>query len=287
MTTSVTTAHAGAPTSPALTRPRPVNGRLTFAGVLRSEWIKLLSLRSIRWSVLVMLLLSWGGAFLLTMAMNSTDLPAEAMPSLLVQAATFGSLFTVLIMGVIGVLSITSEYASGLILSSLTAVPKRTPVLAAKAVAVATLGLVVGGLSTFGGALIAAIFFTDGFALLGEGDVLASLVGATLFLALAALIALGIGAMVRSSAGAISIVAVLMFVATLVFQVLTITGWDWVPIVAQWMPADLGQALSNVLFLPEEARGDVTYWAALGGLIAWAAAMLVPAAILLKKRDAV
>lgn len=273
-------------------KQRSVAGHLSFAGVLRGEWIKLLSLRSIRWSIVVMLLISWGGAALLSFAMMGSDfVTPEALPSLIVQSATFGSMFTVLIMGVLGVLSATSEYASGLILSSLAAVPTRTPLLVAKATVVATLGLVVGALSTFGGALIAAAIFGGGaFGALAESGVLASIVGTTVYLALAALISLGLGALLRSSAGAISVVVVLMFVSTLVFQILSVTGWAWVPDVAQWMPADLGYELSTAALIPAEAPAEmrgVGYWPALGGLIAWAAAALVPAAILLKTRDAV
>ena len=267
----------------------PVVGRLTFDGVLKGEWIKLLSLRSIRWSIVVMLVLSWAGAALLSLAMSGSDmLTPAATPGIIVQSATFGSMFTVLIMGVLGALSITSEYASGLILSSLSAVPGRTPLLAAKALVVAALGLGVGALSTFGGALIAAVIFgADGFTALGDPSVLVSLLGTTLYLTLAALLSLGIGALLRSSAGAISVAVVLLFVSTIVFQVLTMTSWEWVPVVSQWMPADLGHTLSTTAVTPAEYRGDVSYWAALGGLAAWAAAALVPAAILLKTRDAV
>lgn len=264
-------------------------GRLSFDGVLRGEWIKLLSLRSIRWSVLITVVLSWGGAALMSAAMAGSDFAtAEAMPSLLVQAATLSSMFTVLVMGVLGVLSITSEYASGLILSSLSAVPSRTPLLIAKGLVVAALGLAVGALSTFGGGVIsAAIFGGDAFGVLFEPEVLLSLLGATLFLTLAALMSLGLGALLRSSAGAISVVVTLLFISTIVFQILAMTGWEWVPAVAQWMPADLGHTLSTSAVTPVEARGDVSYWGALGGLAAWAAAALVPAAILLKTRDAV
>jgi len=276
-------------TEPAQVRVPAAAGRLTFDGVLRGEWIKLLSLRSIRWSIAVMLVLSWGGSVLLSLAMTGTDMAtADAMPSLIVQSASFGSIFTVLIMGVLGVLSVTSEYASGLILSSLSAVPARTPLFAAKALVVASLGLAVGALSTFGSGLIAAMVFgADGFAALGDPSVLISLLGTTLYLTLAALMAMGIGTLLRSSAGAISVVVGLLFVATIVFQVLTMTGWEWVPAVSQWMPADLGHALSTSAVTPAEYRGDVPYWAALGGLAAWAAAAMVPAAILLKTRDAV
>jgi len=263
-------------------------GRLSFDGVLRGEWIKLLSLRSIRWSILVMLLLSWGGAAMLALAIDADGASLEDMQSILGQAATFGVVFTVLIMGVLGVLSITSEYASGLILSSLSAVPRRTPVLAAKALVVGVLGLVVGALGTFGGGLIAAIVYgADGFAAFSSLPTLASMLGATVYLALASLIALGVGAMLRSSAGGISVIVVLFFVSTLLFQILSMTGWEWVPVVGQWMPADLGHTLSTSEVTPVEYRGDVSYWGALGGLAAWAVAALVPAGILLKTRDAV
>mgnify|MGYP001051150038 CR=1 FL=1 len=273
-------------------RTEAAGGRLSFDGVLRGEWIKLLSLRSIRWSVLVMLLLSWGGAALMSSAMAGTEFAtAESMPQLLAQSATFGSNITVLIMGVLGVLAVTSEYASGLILSSLAAVPSRTPLLIAKALVVATIGVVVGGLSTFGGGLIAALIFGDGaLGVFVEPAVLASMLGTTVYLALAALLALGIGALLRSTAGAISVVVALLFVSTLVLQILSLTGWTWVPEVAQWMPADLGYELSTAALMPSDAPAEalgVGYWAALGGLVAWAAAALVPAAILLKTRDAV
>src|SRR5690606_12403626 len=133
---------------------------------------------------------------------------------------TFGSMFTVLIIGVLGALSITSEYASGLILSSLAAVPRRIPMLLAKALVVAALGFCVGVLSSFGGALIAALTFGEaGFSALADAAVLVSLLGNTLYLTLAALLSLGIGALLRSSAGAISVIVTLMFVATIVFQV--------------------------------------------------------------------
>lgn len=292
MTTIAPTQNPGSPSqSPAPLRERAAGagGRLSFDGVLRGEWIKLLSLRSIRWSILITVVLSWGGAALMSAAMAGTDFAtAEAMPALIVQSATLSSMFTVLVMGVLGVLSITSEYASGLILSSLSAVPSRTPLFVAKALVVAALGLVVGALSIFGGGVISAIIFGGGaFEALVDPSVLISLLGATLFLTLAALLSLGLGALLRSSAGAIAVVVTLLFISTIVFQILTMTGWEWVPTVAQWMPADLGHTLSTVAVTEAEYRGDVSYWGALGGLAAWAAAALVPAAILLKTRDAV
>lgn len=262
-------------------------GRLTFEGVLRGEWIKLLSLRSIRWSIIVMIVLSWGAAALLSAALTGTDMvSSEGIPGLLVQSATIGTVFTVLVIGVIGVLSVTSEYASGLVLSSLTAVPSRTPVLIAKALVVAVLSLVIGAASTFGGGFIAALIFGDGaLGALFSSDVLLSLLSASVYLALAGLTALGIGAILRSSAGAIAVVVVIFFVVNIALQIMTMSGWEWVLTVSEWTPASLGTTVMQVPVSPEFGS-SVGYWPALGGLIAWAAAALVPAGILLKTRDA-
>lgn len=300
--TTLTTNDNPVPAAPQGTAPRaphnalqqsqaaaPVNARLSFDGILKGEWIKLLSLRSIRWSVLVMLLLSWAGAGLLSLAMKDSEfVTPESLTGIVAQAATFGSMFTVLIMGVLGVLAITSEYASGMILSSLTAVPSRTPLLLAKALVVAALAFLIGVLSAFGGALLSGLVLGDGaLKAFVDPNVVVSLFGNALYLTLAALLALGIGALLRSSAGAISVVVALLFIAPIVFQVLSVTGWEWVPEVANWLPANLGSALSSSAMQPADVVGSVSYWGALGGLTAWAAVALVPAAVLFKTRDAV
>ncbi len=166
--------------------------------------------------------------------------------------------------------------------------PKRTPLLFAKALVVAALGFSVGVLSSFGGGLIAAMIYGDGgFASLAESVVLVSLLGNALYLTLAALLALGVGALLRSSAGAISVIVTLFFVMTIVLQVMMMTGWEWVPVVADWMPANLGNTLSTAALQGTPEPGAVTYWGALGGLAAWAAVALVPAATLFKTKDAV
>lgn len=276
------------PTVPdAAPRSASAAGRLTFDGVLRGEWIKLLSLRSIRWSILVALLVSLAGAALMSLAVAGTEfVTPETMPAMLVQSATIGTIFTVLILGVLGVLAATSEYASGMILSTLTAVPSRTPVFLAKALVVAALGVVVAGVGTFGGTLLAAVFLGDGaFSAFGSAGVFGSLLSTTVYLMLAALFAFGVGALLRSSAGAISVVVVVFFVLPIVFQILMMTNWEWVSVAAEWLPTSLGNTLAQA---PITAGFDgVPYWAALAGLAAWAAVALVPAAILLKTRDAV
>ncbi len=288
---STTTAHI-TPSASLTGAHSPVNGRLSFGGVLRGEWIKLMSLRSMRWSIFLMVALSFGAAAMMASAMKSyMSLSDGAIPLILVQSAAFGTVFTVLIMGVIGVLAMTSEYASGMILSSLTAVPSRTPLFLAKGLAVALLPLIVGAVSVFGGGIIAALITGDGaMTLLFSDTVLVSLLGAVLYLTLAALMSYGIGTMLRSSAAAISLVVVLLFVSTIAMQFLGMTNWEWVPVVTDWIPPTLGQSLETAaVSVPSEFGGAarMEWWPAFTGLVVWALAALIPAGILFKSRDAV
>lgn len=270
-------------------------GSLSFGGVLRSERIKLFSLRSIRWAMAMMLAAGLGLSALLALAMRGSltgegapsdpALLAEAGAGYVTQAATFGIMFTQLIMAVLGVLAVTNEYSTGMIRSSLTAVPRRTPVLLAKALLVFLVGLVIGLITTLGGAVIATLLEPGAsLSLLLRGDVLASLLGGGVFLALVALFSLGIGAVLRSSAGAIASVVAVLFVAPIAMQIMGISGWEWVPVVAEALPSSLGQAITMSALSGSEGMG---YWQALAAMVAWVIAALVPAAILLKTRDTV
>ena len=135
------------------------SGGVTFARVLNSEWIKLTTLRSTVWSYATVVLISVGLAFLMSISLNAEyvqDMPAEAQTSMLVQAATFGTFFGQLVVAVLGVLVISGEYMTGMIKSTLTAVPRRLPALFAKAVVLFVSSFVVGLVSAVGSYAIAA-----------------------------------------------------------------------------------------------------------------------------------
>src|SRR3546814_17112605 len=116
-TTSATTA------SPA-TRTTPY--RLTFPRALRSEWIKLSTLRSTWWSIGIVAALTIGIALLIALAINDPDF-------LGIQAVVLPIQFTMLLAGILGVIAVTGEYSTGMIRSTLTADPIRGSVLSAKA----------------------------------------------------------------------------------------------------------------------------------------------------------
>lgn len=275
-------------------RARSVHGKLSFAGVIRGEAIKLFSLRSIRWTIAVVLLLSWVIAVLLSTAFSASGFDqqglARSVAAYIMQAATLGSFLTVLIVGVLGVLAATSEYSSGLILASLSAVPRRRLLILAKILVVGVLGFVMGMLCTFGGALIAALMVgSDALLALSVPALYWSLLGGGLYLATAGLFALGVGTLLRSSAAAISVVVTVYFVLPVILQILRSTGQEWVPLVAQWTPAELGLELMSDAFevarFADQAIG-VGYVPALGAMLVWVAAVLVPATILFTRRDA-
>lgn len=123
-----------------------VTGRgLSAAGVLRSEWIKLRSLRSTWWSFGIIVLIEVGMAvlFALTASTPSGTIPAEAVTEAAITVGTVGLVFGQLVIAVLGVLVVSGEYSTGQIRSSFMAVPNRVPVLAAKAAVFAAATFVV------------------------------------------------------------------------------------------------------------------------------------------------
>ncbi|EYT52878.1 hypothetical protein H490_0111965 [Leucobacter sp. UCD-THU] len=288
---------------------RPAMGgapRLTFGGVLRSERIKLSSLRSIRLTLLItalvglglsaMIALLWSGQMDGADAMMTSD-PAGLQTYLLI-VSTFTAPFLALVFGVLGVFAVTSEYSSGMILSTLTAVPRRTPVLIAKAIVTAAVAAATALVLVLGGLALAVAFLPQAAEQLGSTAVISGGLGTVAYLVLITLLAFGIATLLRSTAGGIAVIAGLTFVLPIAMQVLMLTGWEWLPTVSAYLPADLGGTLAAGISdsaLPEAVTVDGEalavdsgpgYWTALAAMTAWAVAALVPAAILFKRRDA-
>lgn len=266
--------------------------RLSFGGVLKSERIKLSSLRSIRITLLITLLASAGLSLLSAWAMKSSfsyegvevfALSADALQSYLLTVSTFASPFLALIFGVLGVFVMSSEYSSGMILSSLAAVPKRTPMYFGKALVLAAIAAVTALVLVVVGLAIGVLFLPDAASEILSVPVLTGALGAIVYLVCVALLGFGFAAILRSTAGGISVVAGLIFVLPIGFQFLSMTGWEWVPTVAKYLPMALGSTLSMG---DVAASTDPSYWLAMIAIVLWAA---VPAALglaVLKSRDA-
>lgn len=267
--------------------------KLSFAGILKSERIKLTSLRSFRITLLLTLLGGIGMSYLSGLALNSQyeymqitpdQMPADMLHGHLLGVATFSSALLALIFGVLGVFAISSEYSSGMILSSLAAVPKRTPMYVAKGIVLAGISGLTALVLMVIGLGIAVVFLPESAAQLASSVVITGVLGAIAYLVLLALLGFGVAALLRSTAGGIAVVVGVTFVLPVLMQFLTLTSWEWVPTVSSYLPMSLGNSLSaGIVEVPE---GSPNFWVALIAMAIWAIVPVVLGHITLKSRDA-
>ncbi|AWB95709.1 ABC transporter permease [Agromyces badenianii] len=280
--------------TPPLSHPsqRARSTSLTFGGVLRSEWIKLRSLRSTTWSYAIVIAISLGMALIMSLStsdgMNggaaASGAPAEQQVGLLVQSSVFGVYFGQLVAGVLGVLVISGEYTTGMIRSTLTAVPKRLPALAAKAAVLFASTFVVGLVALLGGYLVSSIVLAGigVSASLGEPAAFLPLLGGALYLALIAVFALGIGTMLRSSAGGIAAVLGLILLVPTVLQMIPA---EWAHDLIPYLLSSAGMNMFTSTTAEATADG-FGVWLNLLIVLGWVGASIAGAAVLLKRRDA-
>ncbi|WP_328895320.1 ABC transporter permease [Streptomyces sp. NBC_00236] len=260
------------------TAPTPHPYRVTPARVLRSEWHKLHTLRS-TWITLgsaAALVLAVGIVMGTTYTADGGDSDVDTV-ILVLYGTTLGTLCTV----VLGILVTAGEYSSGMIRASLTAVPRRLPVLWAKAaVFTATvLGVMLAtSLLTF---VVAQLFLhdTDQAASLTDPGVLRAVAGNAVGATLLSLIALGLGALLRSVPGAIGAFIGAVMVLP---EVLGMLPYDAVETAVRYFPTQAAGVLGSATPLPDAASAG----GALLALVLWAAATLIAAAALLRHRDA-
>ncbi|QKG19158.1 hypothetical protein ACTIVE_0794 [Actinomadura verrucosospora] len=184
---------------------------------------------------------------------------------------------------ILGVLVIGGEYGSGMIRTTLTAVPRRTAVFAAKAVAL-TGAVAAGGTVAVLGAVLAARLVLpdvgDRALSLSDGPTLRAVFGTVLYLVLIGLLSLGVAAAVRESATGIGVVLGLLYIAPIVSQTISDPGWRRLLEEAAPMSSGLAvQATTDLGSLP------IGPWAGLGVTAGWAAAALLVGGVLLRVRD--
>jgi ABC-type transport system involved in multi-copper enzyme maturation permease subunit len=186
-----------------------------------------------------------------------------------------------LAIGVLGVLVITSEYSSGVIRASLLAVPRRIPVLAAKAVVFAVLLLVVTEIVAFCSFFVgSAILHAHVPVSLSGPGVTRAVAGAGLYLTVLGLLALAIGTMIRHTAGAISTIIGIVFVLPILTGLLPSS---WGAHINAYLPEQAGTLITHT----HEQSGDLlSPWQGFGVLCIWTVLALAAAAYLLERRDA-
>ncbi len=271
----------------------PARSGVSFGGVIRSEWIKLFSLRSTLWCLALVVVITVGLGALVAWSLSGVD---ETLPggeqAIWVQSIVIGVSFSQLVVAVLGALVITGEYSTGMIRSTLTAAPGRLPALGAKALVLAATMFVVGLATLIAtAALTAAILRGTGV----EPDVMDqgvwwSLIGAAGYLALLAVLSVAIGALIRNSAGGISAALGLIFVLPVILNLLAgLTQAQWATNVATFLPDAAGRQMSAYVTGPQPAIDGIVVlepWQGLLVILAWVGVLFTLAGVTLKSRDA-
>ncbi|MEU6410356.1 ABC transporter permease [Microbispora sp. NPDC046933] len=256
--------------------------RVTQARVLRSEWIKLRSLRSTVYTLVAAVVTTIGAGIVLCAFLAGQAAPPGSPHQALFDpagASLRGVSLAQLAIGVLGVLLVTSEYSTGMIRATLSAVPRRLPVLWAKAAVFTVVAAVLMTAASFAA-------FLGGQAILGErGTTLATdgvaraVAGAGLYLTVVGLLGVGFGFILRNTAGAIATLFGLLLVLPTLGEVLPA---DWAGHVVPYLPSNAGQVIMSV----HPAPGEPAPWAGFAVFCGYAAATITVAAVLLKRRDA-
>jgi len=305
----------------------PATGRAGLRGAIASEFTKIRSVRSTYWTLAALLVVSIGigaaitGGTEASFSHNPANKAAfDATQISLIAFFEIGQL----IIAVIAAMTITSEYSTGMIRTSLTAQPRRGTVYAAKAIVLTSLTLIVSLVTSFiaffvGQALLsssgvsASLFHSvtipqnanvtcpqkglgggggglppgckvvfSGTYVISPSTVLLAIIGCALFVTLVAILAFGVGAIVRHTAGAIAIAIAALFIIPVLEQALP-NEWRWD--IMRFLP----DAANRVVSVTIPGSADPHLWSAwpqLGVTALWAAALLGAGAYLFRKRDA-
>jgi len=260
-------------------------GGVTQTRVIESEWVKFRSLRSTLFSLLAAVVCTVGLGILIS-ALRANDFKQHGVLKGIggfdpTAHSLRGLYLAQLAIGVLGVLVITGEYSTGMVRATFAAVPRRLPVLWAK---IAVFSVVVFVVS-FVASLVA---FLAGQAFLGTAHVGVSLgspgaaravLGGALYLTITGLLAVGLGFVLRNTAGAIATLFGLLLVLPVIAQALPSSWYDdvykYLP-----MPAG-GQIMTTVT-----DRTLLSPWAGLGVFAVYAVVAVAAGAFVLKRRDA-
>jgi ABC-2 type transport system permease protein len=293
----------------------PAAGRAGLRGVIASEFTKLRSVRSTYWTIGSLFVSSVGLAAAIgagTVAAIHNNPGNKALFDATQTSLGFFFYVGQLIIAVLGAMVITSEYSTGMIRTSLTAMPRRGVVFGSKLLVFTGAALVVSLVTSFvtffvgqavmsGTGVSASLFHSTtvplqvfqsdntparfvGTVTVTPGTVLGAIIGTALFVTVAAVIAFGLGAIIRHTAGAIAAAVGLLFVLPIITQLLPSS---WRDDIVRFVPASSGTVLSATL---GAANGDDAHlwstWPQFGVTLIWAAVLLIVGAYLFRTRDA-
>lgn len=264
--------------------------RVTFPRVLRSEWFKFASLRS-SWITLAAAVVVLIGFGVLAALVSSGDVTAtgpngEAGPGTgsstdPTSLSLSGAMLAQIILGILGVLLVSGEYSSGMIRATLAAVPRRLPMLWAKALVIGLVSLVASTVAVLVSFLISQQILGDGAnASLSDTGVLRSVLGTGGYLTAVALLGVALGALLRHAAGAIGALFALLLLAPALLGAILPSSWE--DAILPYMPSNAASSFTSVV----QPEGMLSAGAGAAVLAAWVIALLAAAAVLLRRRDA-
>ncbi len=271
--------------TPARLAPRDAPGAAAgLGGALRSEFTKIRSVRSTYWTQLALIEVTVGIGALA--CVGAASRPGDVRGPFFdpTQHSLIGLVLGQLIIVVLGALTITSEYSTGMIRTSLSVQPRRGTVLAAKGIVFTLVSLVSGLVASFGSFFIGqAILSTKNLnTSLGDPHVLRAVIGGGLFLAVCGMLAFGLGTLLRHTAAAISASIGLLFV---LFVLVNFLPSNWQDHVDKWIPFNAGmqvwttatQSGSPHMFAP---------WTGFAVFLGYALIAIIAGAVVFLRRDA-
>ncbi|MER6462859.1 ABC transporter permease [Streptomyces sp. NPDC001288] len=253
------------------------------AQVVRSEWTKIRSVSSTVWTLSLAVVVSVALGTLLSALANShfSDMPARERVSFDPTNISFAGLtLGQLAMIVFGVLVVSNEYSTGMIRTSLAAVPQRATFLFSKIAVAAGLALAVGLLTSFAAFFLGQAMLGSHRAHLGDTGVLRAVIGGGLYMTLIAVFSMGVATMLRSPLLSLGILMPFFFLISNILG-----NVDATKKIGRFLP---DQAGSHIMEVVPRAGDDVPYgpWGGLGIMGLWVVAALIGGYALLKRRDA-
>jgi ABC-2 type transport system permease protein len=264
----------------------PPAGWTSMREALHAEWTKLRTVPGTIWLLLAVITLTAAMGVVADAAARCPTASCHLDPA---RTSLTGIYLSQAIVAILAAAAISSEYSSGMIRVTFTAMPRRATVLAAKAVTITSLVLAAGTPAVLGSLLAGRLILPGhGFTAahgypplsLGDGPVLRAAAGSVLYLALIALLSLGVAAAMRDTATAIGAVLGLLYVLPIIA---TVVSPSWHRHLQQFAPMTAGLAIQATTGLRSLPIGP---WAGLSVLAAWAAAALLAGGLLLHLRDA-
>lgn len=257
-----------------------------FDHVVRAEWTKFWSVRSTMWTFLVLVVVTIGISALLCLAVavNWSDIkPADRAQIDPVSQSLSGIFLGQMAIIVLGALTISSEYSTGGIRTTFTAVPQRLRLLGAKALVLTVMAFIAGVATMFPSFWLGQRVLATADAhppidvSLGDPNVLRAVFGGALYVAACGLLGFALGALLRHTAGAITVAIGIVFILPIVANFLPGTWGDNVGKVL-----NAGGAISNTRHID----GQLDPWTGYAVFSLWWIVLLALAGVLIRRRDA-